>query len=97
MDLVAFARRVAAASVRITDVIDASTTLALGAYNGGASDIQIDIGSGPTTTYCTADNGDADLDGCGLTGSTLEVNTGITVGTTGADNPALIMFRVTIN
>lgn len=84
-------------SVRFTDVLDASVTLALGQYNGGASDIQIDVGSGPTTSFCTADAGDGDSDGCGLSGGTLEVDTGLTVGTTGTDNPVVIRFRVTVN
>ena len=88
---------VAADNVRITDVLDGNVTLALGEYNGGAADIQIESGTGPTITFCVADNGDLDGDGCGLTGSTLEVDTGLTVGIAAADNPATIRFRVTIN
>lgn len=88
---------VAADNVRITDVLDANVALALGEYNGGAADVQIESGTGPTITFCVADNGDLDGDGCGLTGSTLEVNTGLTVGIVAADNPAVIRFRVTIN
>lgn len=91
---------VAADNVRITDLLDANVTFAPGEYNGGASDVQIDLGTGPTTTYCVADANDLDGDGCGLTGSTtLEVDPtgGLTVGTVAADNPAVIRFRVTIN
>ncbi len=88
---------VAATNVRITDVLDANVALALGEYNGGAADVQIESGGGPTLSYCTADGGDADNDGCGLIGgTTLDVDTGLTVGTTGADNPGRILFRVTI-
>jgi uncharacterized repeat protein (TIGR01451 family) len=88
---------VAADNVRITDVLDGNVTLALGEYNGGAADVRIESGTGPTITFCTADNGDLDADGCGLTGATLEVDTGLTVGIVAADNPAVIRFRVTIN
>ncbi len=88
---------VAADNVRITDVLDGNVTLALGEYNAGASDVRIELGTGPTVTFCTADAGDADADGCGLTGGTLEVDTGLTVGIVAADNPATILFRVTID
>ncbi len=83
--------------MRITDVISGDLTLLLAQYNGGASDVRIESGTGPAVTFCTADAGDLDSDGCGLTGATLEVNTGISVGTTGADNPARILFRATVN
>lgn len=84
-------------SVRVTDVISGDLTLLLAQFNGGASDVRIESGTGPSVTFCTADGGDLDGDGCGLTGATLEVDTGITVGTTGADNPAVILFRATVN
>ena len=88
---------VAADSVRITDVIDtANLTVTLGEYNGGLSDVQIDVGTAPSD-FCTADAADADADGCGLAGSTLEVDRAVTVGTVAADNPAFVRFRVTIN
>ena len=87
---------VSATSVRITDVLDPSVTLLLAQYNAGASDVQITIGTA-APVFCTADAGDGDGDGCGLTGGTLEVNPGITVGTVAADNPAVILFQVTIN
>jgi uncharacterized repeat protein (TIGR01451 family) len=88
---------VAATDLRITDILDSNVVLALGAYDGGAADVQIESGTGPTVSYCTADAADADNDGCGLVGgTTLEVDQGLTVGTTGADNPGRILFRVTI-
>ncbi len=83
-------------SVRVTDVLDTNVTIALGEYNGGSDDIIIQLGTAPDA-FCTADAGDLDGDGCGLTGSTLEVDTGLTVGIAAADNPATIRFRVTIN
>lgn len=86
---------VSATSVMITDVLDPNVTLLLGQYNGGASDVQVTIGTA-APIFCTADAGDADTDGCGLTGGTLEVNPGITVGTVAADNPAVVLFQVTI-
>lgn len=84
-----------ATSVRITDVIDGNLTFAAGQYNGGASDVEITVGA--TTTYCTADAGDLDSDGCGLTGATLEIQPGITVAAPPGDNSAVVRFRVTIN
>lgn len=88
---------IAADNVRITDVLDGNVTIALGEYNAGAADVRINLGSGPTVTFCTADASDADADGCGLSGGTLEVDTGLTVGILAADNPATILFRVTID
>ena len=88
---------VAATNVRITDILDANVALVLGAYDGGNADIRIESGTGPALSYCTADGGDADGDNCGLIGgTTLDIDTGLTVGTTGADNPGRILFRVTI-
>jgi uncharacterized repeat protein (TIGR01451 family) len=86
-------------NVRITDIISADLTLLLGQYNGGASDVRIESGAGPSLAYCTADASDGDGDGCGLVGGTLDVDpvAGITVGTTGADNPVRIVFQATVN
>ncbi len=85
-----------ATSVSITDTINANVTFETGSYNGGADDVEITVGTAPTT-YCTGDAADADLDGCGLTGATLTIDPGITVGTVAATNPAVIRFRVSIN
>ncbi len=87
-----------ATSVSITDTIDANVTFETGTYNTGASDVEITVGTAPTT-YCTGDAADADADGCGLTGAALTIDPvgGITVGTVAADNPAVIRFRVSIN
>jgi len=87
-----------AASVRITDVIDANLTFLTGQYNGGAADVSVTIGA--STTFCTVDApGDQDGDGCGLTGATLEVGPGggVTVVAPGGDNVATVRFQVTIN
>jgi uncharacterized repeat protein (TIGR01451 family) len=85
-----------AASVRITDVINGNLTFETGQYDGNASDVEITVGTQPTT-FCTADANDADADGCALTGGTLEIQPGITVGTDATTNPAVIRFRVSIN
>jgi uncharacterized repeat protein (TIGR01451 family) len=85
--------------LRVTDVLTPELSLLTGEFNGGAADVQIEVGAGPATTlYCTADGGDGDGDGCGLNGATLEVSpAGLTVGTTVADNPVTVRFRATIN
>jgi len=83
--------------VRIEDVLDANLTLALGEYGGVGSDAQIDLGSGTSVTTCSLDAGDGDGDGCGIAGSTITIDPGLTVGTLATDNPAVISFRVTIN
>ena len=89
---------VPAENVRITDVVSTDLALLLAQYNGGSDDIEIELGNPVAATlWCTADNGDADSDGCGLTGSTLEVQpAGLNVGTTAADNPVRISFQATI-
>lgn len=88
-----------AGNVRVSDALSADLTLALGVYNGGLGDVSVEVGAGPATTvYCTADNGDGDGDGCGVTAGTLQVSpTGLSVGTTSADNPVRVLFRATIN
>ncbi len=88
-----------AEAVLVTDIIAADLTLLTGQYNGGASDVRVEVGTTPTVVFCSADAGDLDADGCGLTGSTLEVapGGGVTVGTTTASNPVRVLFRATIN
>ncbi len=85
-----------ATSVSITDTINAMVTFLTGTYNLGADDVEITVGTAPTT-YCTGDALDADGDGCRLDGAALTIEPGITVGTVAADNPAVIRFQVSIN
>lgn len=95
--LLSNAGTVSADGILVTDVINANLTLLLGQYGG--SDVEIQIGVGPASTIqCTADSGDTDSDGCGITGSTLEVQpAGLSVGTTAADNPVRILFQATVD
>ncbi len=88
-----------AGNVRVSDAVSADLTLVLGAYNGGLSDVSVEVGTGPSSTvFCTADNADGDGDGCGVNAGTLQVNpTGLVVGTTATDNPVRVLFRATIN
>jgi len=86
-----------ATAIRITDVIDANLAFETGTYNGGLADVEVTVGTQPAV-YCTGDALDADTDGCGLTGATLEIAIpGVTVGTAPADNPAVFRFQVSIN
>jgi uncharacterized repeat protein (TIGR01451 family) len=71
-----------ATNVSITDTIDADVTFVVDAYGAG-QDVSFDSGA----SFCNADAGDADLDGCSLDGASLvvgNVNLAITVafGTT---------------
>ncbi|MEM9171266.1 MAG: hypothetical protein AAGA84_01040 [Pseudomonadota bacterium] len=85
-----------ATNVGVTDVIAATLTLATGEYNGGVSDISYTVGG--TTSFCTADAGDADSDNCGLAGATLEADVAASLGTNaGVDDTLVVNFRVTIN
>jgi uncharacterized repeat protein (TIGR01451 family) len=90
-----------ATDVVVTDVLNGDLTLATGGYNGGTADVAIEIGAGPAATlFCTADAGDLDGDGCGLTGGTLQVGIAplsLTVGTGAATNPVRVLFRATID
>ena len=86
-----------ATSVSITDTINANVTFLTGTYNLGADDVEITVGTAPTT-YCTGDLLPGDGDGCDLTaGGILTIDPGITVGTVAADNPAVIKFQVSID
>lgn len=85
-----------ATAVGVTDVLNANLSVLLGQYNGGASDIQYTLAG--ATSFCTADAGDGDADGCGLTGSTLEADLAATLGTnTGVDDELVVSFQATIN
>ena len=85
----------AATNVSVTDIITSELAILLAQYSGGAADIQYDLAG--VTSFCTADGGDADSDNCGLTGSTLEVDLGATLGTnTGVDDTLVVRFQVTI-
>jgi hypothetical protein len=79
-------------------VLSTDLAILLAQYNGGTDDIEIQLGVGPASTlFCSADAGDTDTDGCGLTGATLEIQPpGLSVGTTAADNPVRILFQATI-
>jgi uncharacterized repeat protein (TIGR01451 family) len=89
---------VSADGVRVTDVVSSDLALLLAQYNGSTEDIEIQLGAGPASSiFCSADAGDADSDGCGLTGSTLEIEpAGLSVGTTATDNPVRVLFQATI-
>ena len=97
----------AAGEVIVTDTLDANLTFLAGDFDGGAADVQINVGAAPPV-YCIAEvGGDANADGCFLNvaGDYLTVTipvsatypTGLTVGTTAPDNVAVVHFRVTVN
>lgn len=81
---------VPAQDVGVSDALDASTTIATGAYSG--SDIQIAVSGGSTTT-CTAA---ADGDGCSVSSGTLTI-AGASRPSIPAGQTATVRFRVTIN
>ena len=84
----------AATSVRLSDTLDATLAFATGQYNGGAADVQIDVGA--TTTYCLVEDGaDANGDGCNRAGQTLNVNPVATI-TVAPTETATVRFRATI-
>ncbi len=64
----------AATGIVITDTLDSNLILQLGAYDDGGTPVDIELVLDPsgaaTTSYCTADAGDADLDGCGYDAGT---------------------------
>lgn len=85
-----------ATNVGITDGISTDLSVLLAQYNGGSDDIEYTANS--VTAFCTADAGDGDNDNCGLVGSTLEADVGVTLGTNvGVDDTLVIRFQVTIN
>jgi uncharacterized repeat protein (TIGR01451 family) len=84
----------AATSVRLSDTLDATLAFATGQYNGGAADVQIDVGA--STTYCLVEDGaDANGDGCNRAGQTLNVNPVATI-TVAPTETATVRFRATI-
>ena len=84
----------AATSVRLSDTLDANLDFATGQYNGGAADVQIDVGA--STTYCLVEDGaDANGDGCNRAGQTLNVNPVATI-TVAPTETATVRFRATI-
>lgn len=84
----------AATSVRLSDTLDANLDFATGQYNGGAADVQIDVGA--STTYCLVEDGaDANGDGCNRAGQTLNVNPVATI-TVAPTQTATVRFRATI-
>ena len=85
-----------ATNVGITDGISTDLSVLLAQYNGGSDDIEYTANS--VTAYCTADASDGDNDNCGLVGSTLEADVGVTLGTNvGVDDTLVVRFQVTIN
>jgi uncharacterized repeat protein (TIGR01451 family) len=85
----------AATSVRLSDTLDATLAFTAGQYNGGAADVQIDVGG--VTTYCLAEAGaDGNGDGCNRAGQTLNVNPTATI-TVAPAQTATVRFRATIN
>ena len=85
----------------ISDVIQSDLTFETGNYS--AEDIEVTKRDGTVVT-CTADTGDSDVDGCGLTGNTLTVSIptavdadGISVLAPPTDNVVVIKFQVSIN
>ncbi len=86
-----------ATSVSIADTINVNVTFLTGTYNAGLDDVEITVGTAPAT-FCTGDLLPGDGDGCDLTaGGVLTIDPGITVGTVGANNPAIIKFQVSID
>jgi uncharacterized repeat protein (TIGR01451 family) len=90
-----------ATGVVVTDPIPANTAFVASganAYNGGASNVQINVGSG-APTFCVAEAGsDSNADGCFLNGSVVTVgNPAVATVGTGAPNAVTVRFRVTIN
>ncbi len=82
-----------ATSVAITDLIDSNVTFQTGVYNGGASDISFDAGA----SFCIADGGDVDLDGCSLDGAGNLVVGNVNLSITVAAGASLtIQFQVLI-
>lgn len=59
----------AATSVSIGDIIDTDVTFVTDTYEGGASNVSFDGGA----TFCLADAGDANSDGCSWDGTTLTI------------------------
>lgn len=58
-----------ATTISISDIVDADVTFVADAYNGNASNVSFDGGA----SYCFADGGDANGDGCTFDGTTLTV------------------------
>jgi uncharacterized repeat protein (TIGR01451 family) len=61
-----------ATSISISDLVDADVTFVPDAYNGSSSNIEFDRGT-PANSFCLADAGDGNSDGCTFDGSTLTI------------------------
>jgi uncharacterized repeat protein (TIGR01451 family) len=87
-----------AETVIIADPLPTQTTFLAGQYNAGASDVRVTVGS--TDTFCVADPGDGDGDGCFLATSagvtTLTVRNPV-IANVAASGQVAVRFRVTIN
>jgi uncharacterized repeat protein (TIGR01451 family) len=87
----------AANGVVVTDPLPANTTFATGAYNSGASDVQINVGSA-AATFCVAEAGsDTNADGCFRTAAGVLTVQSPAVSTVANGSPVTVRFRVTIN
>jgi uncharacterized repeat protein (TIGR01451 family) len=85
-----------ATSVRLSDTLDATLAFTGGQYNGGAADVQINVGAAPAA-FCVAESGaDGNGDGCSRTGQTLNVNPTVAI-TVAPAQTATVRFRATIN
>ena len=61
-----------ATSISISDLVDGDVTFVADAYNGAASNVEFDRGTG-TNSFCLADAVDANSDGCTFDGTTLTI------------------------
>ena len=60
---------VAATGILISDTIDTDVTFVANAYNGNTAGVSFDSGA----SFCLADAGDANNDGCTFDGTTLTI------------------------
>lgn len=84
---------VPAGGVSVSDTLDADVTFETGQY-AGATDVEIQVGA--TLSYCIADAGDGNADGCGLVGATVTVNPTAPISVAPTQS-AVVRFRVSIN
>ncbi len=85
----------AATNVVITDLIDSNVTFQTGVYDIGGTDSDISFDSG--ASFCIADVGDVDLDGCSLDGAGNLVVGNVNLSITVAASALLtIQFQVLI-
>lgn len=83
-----------AEAVVISDAIDDDLTFLTGGTGSAYTDISIDDGGGAAA--CTADAGDADLDGCSFDGSNIVVGNANLPISIAADGSYTVLFQVQI-